>query len=166
MSFSGEGTYDAGIDAVMAFFVDADAVRARYEAAGDRDIEVLDCGPDGDGFVIRTSRVVDVDLPGFAKKVLKPTNTMVQVDTWGAANGDGSRDGTFAVEVKGAPVKVQGTMRVEPAGEGRTHHRIEGKVEVKVPLIGGKVAGWAEGPSRERAEAEVAFNGTRLGGTT
>jgi hypothetical protein len=163
VSFSGDQTYDAAVDAVMALFTDPDVVRARYESAGDRDIEVLECGPDGEGFVIRTSRTVDFELPGFARKVLKPTNTMVQVDRWGPAGADGARDGDFAIEVKGAPVKAGGTMRLEPTGAGSCRHTLEGKIDVKVPLVGGKIAGWAEGPSQQRADDELAFNRARLG---
>ena len=163
MGFSGDQTYEANVEAVIALFVDSDVVRARYEAAGDREIEILECGPDGDGFVIRTSRTVDVDLPGFARKVLKPTNTLVQVDRWGAADADGARDGDFAIEVKGAPVKIGGTMRVAPAGGG-CRHTVQGRLEVKVPLIGGKLAGWAEGPSQQRLDAEYDFHRARLGG--
>jgi len=162
MPFSGDQTYDAAIDDVFALFTDPDVVRARYEAAGDRDIEILECGPQGDGFVIRTSRTVDVDLPGFARKVLKPTNTMIQVDTWSARDLDGARDGDFAIEVKGAPVKVAGEMRIEPTADGGTRHTVDGKLDVKVPLIGGKVAGWAEGPSQQRLDAEYAFHRERL----
>lgn len=162
MGFSGDEVYDASVDAVLAMFVDPDTVRARYEAAGDRDIEVVECGPDGDGFVIRTTRTVDVDLPGFAKRVLKPTNSMVQVDRWGPAEPDGARDGDFAIEVNGAPVKVGGTMRLEPTSDGRCRHTLDGKVDVKVPLIGGKIAGWAEGPSQHRADEEFEFNRSRL----
>ena len=162
MAFSGDQTYDAAVDDVVALFTDPDAVRARYEAAGDRDIEILECGPQGDGFVIRTSRTVDVDLPGFAGKVLKPTNTMVQVDTWSARDLDGARDGDFAIEVKGAPVKVSGQMRVEPTADGGTRHTVDGKLDVKVPLIGGKVANWAEGPSQQRLDAEYTFHRQRL----
>ena len=76
--------------------------------------------PDGDGFVIRTSRTVDVDVPGFARKVLKPTNTMVQTDTWSARDLDGARDGDFDIDVKGAPVHVPGQMRIEPTADGGT----------------------------------------------
>ena len=90
MPFSGDETYDAAVDDVIALFTDPAVIRDRYEAAGDRDIEILECGPQGDGFVIRTSRTVDVDIPGFAKKVLKPTNTMIQTDTWGARDLDGA----------------------------------------------------------------------------
>jgi len=162
MPFSGDQTYDAAIDDVFALFTDPDVVRARYEAAGDRDIEILECGPQGDGFVIRTSRTVDVDLPGFARKVLKPTNTMIQVDTWSARDLDGARDGDFAIEVKGAPVKVAGEMRIEPTAGGGTRHTVDGKLDVKVPLIGGKVAGWAEGPSQQRLDGEYTFHRARL----
>lgn len=163
MGFSGDQTYEAPVEVVIALFVDSDVVRARYEAAGDREIEILECGPHGDGFVIRTSRTVDVDLPAFARKVLKPTNTLVQVDRWGAADADGARDGDFAIEVKGAPVKIGGTMRVAPAASG-CRHTVQGKVEVKVPLIGGKLAGWAEGPSQQRLGDEYEFHRSQLGG--
>ena len=162
MAFSGDQTYDAAVDDVFALFTDPDVVRARYEAAGDRDIEILECGPQGDGFVIRTSRTVDVDLPGFARKVLKPTNTMLQVDTWSARDLDGARDADFAIEVKGSPVKVSGEARIEPTGDGATRHTVDGKLDVKVPLIGGKVASWAEGPSQQRLDAEYDFHRARL----
>ena len=162
MPFSGDQTYDASVDDVFAVFTDPDAVRARYESAGDRDIEILECGPQGDGFVIRTSRTVDVDLPGFARKVLKPTNTMIQVDTWSARDLDGARDGDFTIEVKGAPVKVAGEMRIEPTADGGTRHTVDGKLDVKVPLIGGRVASWAEGPSQQRLDGEYDFHRARL----
>ena len=83
MAFSGDQTYAAPVETVVALFVDPTVVQARYDAAGDRDLEILDCGPDGDDFVIHTRRTVDVEgLPGFATKVIKPTNTMEQVDRW------------------------------------------------------------------------------------
>ena len=64
----------------------------------------------------------------------------------------------------GPGVKVTGTMRIEPTADGGTHHTVNGKFEVKVPLIGGKIAGWAEGPAQQRLDAEFAFHRTRLGG--
>jgi hypothetical protein len=169
MALRGDQTYDAAVDDVFATFVDPDVVRARYEAAGDRDIEILECSPQGstsrDGFVIRTSRTVDVDLPGFARKVLKPTNTMIQTDSWSARDLDGARDGDFAIDVKGSPVKVAGTMRLEPTATGGTRYTVDGKLDVKVPIIGGKVASWAEGPSQQRLDAEYDFHRALVEGT-
>jgi Protein of unknown function (DUF2505) len=162
MAFSGDQTYDAAVDDVYALFTDPEVVQARYEAAGDRDIEILECTAQGDGFVIRTSRTVAVDVPSFARKVLKPTNTMVQTDTWSARDLDGARDGDFDIEVKGAPVHVSGEMRIEPTADGGTRHEVQGKLDVKIPLIGGKVASWAEGPSQQRLDAEYTFHRQRL----
>src|SRR5262249_38335089 len=162
MAFSGDQNYDAAVDDVFTLFTDPAAVRARYEGAGDRDIEILECGPHGDGFVIRTSRTVDVDIPSFARKVLKPTNTMIQTDTWTARALDGARDADFEIEVQGAPVKVSGQARIEPTADGGTRHTVDGKLDVKVPLIGGRLASWAEGPSQQRLDAEYDFHRARL----
>jgi hypothetical protein len=163
MAFSGAHTYAASVEQVASLFVDPEVVRARYAAAGDRDLEILDCGTDGDDLVIHTRRTVDVEgLPGFATKVLKPTNTMEQVDVWDAPDAGGARNGSFTIDVKGAPVKVSGTMRLEPTPEGGTRHTVAGRFDVKVPLVGGKIADWAEGPAQQRLDAEFAFHATRL----
>jgi hypothetical protein len=141
MDVSDSHTYAAPLDAVLDMFADPDAVVARYEGMGHRDVQVLECARSADSLTVRTSRVVDVDLPGFARKVLSPTNTMEQTDRWTAA-ADGTWDGTVAVEVQGAPVKMSGTMRLEPAGEQTTMH-LTLSMNVKVPLVGGKIADWA-----------------------
>ena len=119
MDVSDSHTYAAPLDSVLDMFGDPDAVVARYEGMGHRDVEVLECTRTDDSLRVRTSRVVEVDLPGFARKVLSPTNTMVQTDEW-TASGDGTWDGTVAVDVQGAPVKMSGSMRLEPAGDGTT----------------------------------------------
>ena len=163
MAFSGDEVYAAPVEAVAALFIDPEIVRARYEAAGDRDLEILDCGADGDDLLIHTRRTVDVEgLPGFATKVLKPTNTMEQVDVWDAPDADGSRSGSFTIDVKGAPVRASGTMRIEPTADGGTRHTVSGRFDVKVPLIGGKIGSWAEGPAQQRLEAEFAFHRAAL----
>jgi hypothetical protein len=141
MDVSDSHTYAAPLDSVLDMFGDPDAVVARYEGMGHRDVEVLECTRTDDSLRVRTSRVVEVDLPGFARKVLSPTNTMVQTDEW-TASGDGTWDGTVAVDVQGAPVKMSGTMRLEPAGDGTTMH-LTLSMSVKVPLVGGRIADWA-----------------------
>ena len=141
MDVSDSHTYAAPLDSVLDMFGDPDAVVARYEGMGHRAVEVLECTRTDDSLRVRTSRVVEVDLPGFARKVLSPTNTMVQTDEW-TASGDGTWDGTVAVDVQGAPVKMSGSMRLEPAGDGTTMH-LTLSMSVKVPLVGGRIADWA-----------------------
>ena len=156
MDVHGSHTYAAPVAAVVDMLRDPEATVAKYEGMGHRDVEVLECAGDAAGLRIRTSRVVDVDLPGFAKKVLRPTNTLVQADEWRAGE-DGGWDGTFAVDVHGSPVQLSGTMRLVP-GEDPCIHEVTIGVNVKVPLIGGRIADWAAKNDVQRTlEAEFAF---------
>ncbi|HEX5097290.1 MAG TPA: DUF2505 domain-containing protein [Acidimicrobiia bacterium] len=153
--------YPVPVDAVVAMLRDQAATIEKYESMGHRDVQILECEADDDALTIKSSRVVDVDLPGFAKKVLKPTNTMVQTDEWRRAR-DGSWAGTFDVEVKGAPVRIAGTMRLAPADAG-CRHEVTIDFQVKVPIVGGKIADWAaKNDGRRTLSAEFAFNDERL----
>ena len=115
MEVKGSYTYDAPIDAVIAMLRDNDATVAMYESMQHRDVQVLESEGDDSSFRIRTTQVVEANVPGFAKKVLKPANTTTQTDEWHRA-GDGSWQGSFETEVKGAPLHLSGTMRLAPAG--------------------------------------------------
>jgi len=124
---------------VIDVFATEDAVRARYEGMGHREVEVQRTER-GDGtLTVASRRVVDVDLPGFARRVLQPTNTMIQTDVW-AKSADGW-SGTFDVEVAGAPVQLSGKMRLVEAGGG-ADYSVTLSMSVKVPLVGGKIADW------------------------
>jgi hypothetical protein len=101
--------------------------------------------------------VVDVDLPGFAKRVLKPTNRMHQTDEW-REGADGAWDGSFDVEVQGAPIHISGTMRLTPDGK-TTRHEVTIEVIANVPFIGGRLADWAgNNDVRKSLDGEFAFN--------
>ena len=88
--------YGASPDRVIDMFADPEAVRVRYEAMGHREFELLACERSDASLEICSRRVVDVDLPGFARKVLSPTNTMTQTDRW--TRRDDSWEGSFDVD--------------------------------------------------------------------
>lgn len=140
MELTRSHTYDATVEEVIDMLADGDAVTQRYSGMGHRDIEVRECERTDESARIVTSRVVDVDLPGFARKVLAPTNTMVQTDEW-HRDGDGWT-GTFHVDVAGAPVEMSGTLSLTPDGD-RSRYEVTTTMRVKVPLVGGKIADWA-----------------------
>lgn len=147
--------YDVPADAVIDMFADRDAITARYEGMGHRDVEILAVDRGDGSLEVRTKRVVDVDLPGFARKVLQPTNTMTQDDTW-TRRDDGSWDGSFTVDVAGAPVELSGKMRLMPDGDACTHE-VAITMNVKVPLVGGKIADWVgKNDARQTLAAEFA----------
>ena len=156
MDLKGSITYDATVDAVITMLRDPEVTRELYESLGHRDVEVLECGEDDGVLRIRSSQVVDVDMPGFAKRVLKPTNTMVQTDEW-RKGAKGAWNGTFDVEVKGAPIHISGTMRLATAGK-KCKHEIDIDVNVKVPLVGGRIAEWAgKGEVQQTLDGQFAF---------
>lgn len=157
MDIAESHAYAAPIDAVLTMLGDRDATVAKYESMHHRDVEVRQCTRDGDRLRVVSSRVVDVDLPSFAKRVLKPTNTMRQTDEW-RRREDGTWAGTFDVEVQGAPIHLSGTMSLTPEAD-KTIHDVAVRVEVRVPLIGGRIAEWAaKGDVQRSVDGEFAFN--------
>lgn len=161
MELKASHTYEHPVAAVLSMLKDPDATVAKYESMGHREVEVLECSASRTSLTVVSSRVVDVDLPGFAKRVLRPTNTMRQSDQW-RKEKDGSWSGTFDVEVQGAPIHLSGTMALRPEGD-RTTEELAVRVEVKVPLIGGRIAEWAgSNDVRRSLEGEFAFNSAWL----
>ncbi|MGO9195777.1 MAG: DUF2505 domain-containing protein [Acidimicrobiales bacterium] len=149
--------YNAPVDSVLAMLRDPEATVAKYEGMNQRDVKVLECKESRGVLRIRSTRVVDVDLPGFAKRVLKPTNTMTQTDEW-RKRKDGSWEGSFDVEVQGAPLHISGTMSLTPEGE-KSSHDVAIHVDAKVPIIGGRIADWAgKNDVRRSLDGEFAFN--------
>jgi carbon monoxide dehydrogenase subunit G len=157
MDLKGLHTYNAPVEAVIATLRDPEATVAKYESLDHREVKIIECTLSRGVLRVRSSRVVEVDLPGFAKRVLKPTNTMHQTDEW-RKQPDGSWQGTFDIEVKGAPMHISGTMKLTPAGQQCTHE-VAIKVDVKVPIVGGRIAGWAaKNDVRRNLDGEFAFN--------
>jgi Protein of unknown function (DUF2505) len=161
MDVSRSHTYAAPIEAVIAMLGNPEATTAKYDGMGHRDIEIIDCAAGPGVLRVESSRVVDVDLPGFAKKFIKPTNTMHQTDDWNETD-DRMWDGSFTVDVDGAPVELSGTMRLTP-GNGTCTHDVTIAMHVKVPLVGGKIADWAgKNDVLRTLEGEFAFGDTWL----
>ncbi|MTV25654.1 DUF2505 domain-containing protein [Nitriliruptoraceae bacterium ZYF776] len=150
-----EHLYDAPIDQVWAMYRDPASHVAKFESMGHRNLELLEEDVSDDAVRVVIARDVTVDLPGFAKKVLKPTNRVTSIDEW-SANGDGTYGGTFTTETKGAPVHIAGTTHLEAEGEDRTRFTVEVEVRIDVPLIGGKLSRWAEGDVEETFRQEFA----------
>lgn len=155
MQHVGEHTFEAPIERAWAMFRDQASHVAKFESMGHRDIQVIEFDADEDHAHAVISRTVEVDLPGFAKKVMQPTNTVTTTDNW-VAKGDGTYGSDFVLATKGAPVESSGTTLLRADGPDRTYYRISVDVDVKVPLIGGKIASWAKGIAAKQLELEFA----------
>lgn len=158
MKFTKDLAYDADIDKVFGMFCDEEYVKDKYTALGHRNIEIVEFGESEDGlsFVIKTQRDVDVDAPGFAKKILPATNRVVQTDTWSLEEGE-VINGTWKVEVAGVPANLGGNTVLIVDGD-TCINRIDGEIKVNVPLIGGKIADFIGGDTVRTIDAEHEFS--------
>jgi hypothetical protein len=147
--------FDAPIDRVWEMFHDPRSHVAKFELMGHRDVEILDQQRSEGLLRIEISQVVDVEIPGFAKRFLQPTNTVISNDRW-ERRPDGSCGGGFEAAARGAPVKVSGTTEARSLGDGTSHYEISFAIAVNVPLVGGRIAAWAEGDARRQLEQEFA----------
>ena len=92
----------------------------------------------GDRTVVTSERTMptdNLDLPSFAN--VGPALHVVEVQDWGSADEDGSREADLSVELKGLPLSFRGTISLVPTGEGSTE-TIVGELKANIPLFGGK----------------------------
>ncbi len=135
--------FDAPIAACWEMFHDPDSHAAKFTAMGHRELEVVEVDVSEDRLRIVIDRLVDVDVPSFARKVFQPTNRVRSIDEW-VRKDDATCAGTFVLSTKGVPVEISGTTLLTADG-GRSDYEIEVDVTVRVPLIGGRVAEVARG---------------------
>jgi hypothetical protein len=148
-------TFHRPIDDCWAMFHDPASHVAKFEAMGHRDLQVLEQDVDDDSIRLVLERVVDVDVPSFAKRVISPSNTLRSEDHWTRA-ADGTCSGTFSLETKGVPIDISGTTLLTPADDdpGATSYEITIEMKVKVPVIGGKISQVAKGIVERQVDDE------------
>jgi hypothetical protein len=151
-----EYPYDAPSEVVWAMFTDRDYLMAKLEAVGALEYDVVECAPTPEGgYTIATTRTMQAEIPGFARKVFNPTQSLKQVEEW-EAEADGTRPGVWRVEAKGVPVTTGGATRLVETDAGCVHH-IEGRIKVSVPLIGGRLAHFVFDQARATMDKEHTF---------
>jgi hypothetical protein len=149
-------TYAAPLEEVFAALTNPDAVVEKYTALGHRDITLIEHKVTDGAVSVRSRRGIPMQVPGFAKRLLSPVNTVEQLDEWTAPAADGTRTGTWRADGKGVPVKVGGTLRLAPTKAG-TVMEIHAEVNCSLPLIGGKIASFVGAEAERSIHAEEAF---------
>ncbi|MCG7421541.1 DUF2505 domain-containing protein [Micrococcus porci] len=82
-------------------------------------------------------------LPDMVRKVVGENLNIEQVERWSAPAADGSRTGTTTIRVPKAKATAEGTLRLAAAPAG-TEYGVNGDLQVKIPLVGSKMAQMAE----------------------
>lgn len=155
--------YDADVPTVFALVTDEQFLRSKYDAQGATDVTITRKeSPDG-AVHLEIKRRVTLDLPGFAKRVLQPTNTVVHVERWRPTDASGARICDYRVDVHGVPSRIEGVLTLSPDGAG-TRQDTEAQVTVSVPLLGGRLERFAADSGRRVLDDEAEFTRRELAG--
>ncbi|WP_125774541.1 DUF2505 domain-containing protein [Antribacter gilvus] len=157
MHLTVELTFPATLDDVSAMLADEEFVRWRARrTAGTDTVEQADVtGSVESGFTVVVRRTFSTDqIPVQARPFVGDELEIRQAEAWEAAAG-GRRVGSVAMEILGAPVRVVGTMALEPLPDGGTRLAYSGDVTASVPLFGGVVEEAAASAVRGTLEAEA-----------
>lgn len=164
MQRTGTHVFAAPIGEVWEMVRDVESHLAKARRAGHRDVEVLDHTVTDDHVHVELARTVTIQLPGFAKKVMEPTQRVRTVDDW-YDRGDGTFGGDFGTVVRGAPFELRGTTHLAPDGDERTVYTVTIDVSVKVPVVGRKLERWSADDVDEQIANEFAAGDEWLAAT-
>jgi hypothetical protein len=164
MKVTSRHTYDASPAAVFAAMTSPEVLIEKYQALGHHDVQIAEHVVTDGAVRVRSKRKVPMDVPGFAKRFLKPVNSVEQTDEWAAPGPKGERHGTWKVSAGGVPVSVGGTLHLVEGPKGQTVVEISGDVTCSIPLVGGKLASFVGGDVEKTMRAEEDFNDRHLAG--
>jgi hypothetical protein len=150
--------YAQDIDTVYRFVTDPDRIKKRCEASGERNVRIQ-VEESGGTLIITSTREIDSDLPGFAKKLFSATNTIVERREWRDA-GD-KKTCKSHIDVVGTPGKIDSNITISPSGSGCTYD-IEFEVTAKVPLIRKKLEEFVAKTTMDGMREEHEFNQREL----
>ena len=131
--------YEGSVEHVHRAFADERYWRARLADSGADEaiLDTLTVGTDG-GIDVVTTQVLRSDrLPGLVSQFHPGDLSIRREETWQPVR-DGRAAGMVAGSIPGAPVSLTGTMVLEPGGAS-ARLSVRTTVEVRVPLVGGKI---------------------------
>jgi hypothetical protein len=156
--------YPASPDLVFDMLVDRSFQERVCEATGALRYEVQ-VEQDAGAATITTRRELPTDqVPDYARRFIGSTLEVVRVDHWDAPDADGNRDGTVTVEIKGAPIRLTGSLSLREDNTGGTTELISGDLKASIPLLGGKMEKAAEPALMSAIRKEEQVGLQQLGG--
>lgn len=137
MEFSTQVVFPASAPVVATMLATEEYVQRKIVESGatSGNVEVV---PAADGSVTITIQrsMPTTDIPASYRSLVGSSLDVREVDAWEPPRPDGGRRGTIALEVAGAPVRVAGTLELEPTSPAETVLRIAGDIKASVPFFG------------------------------
>lgn len=156
-----EVDYPATPDEVLALYTDPAALERKFTAIGARSFTLTSRAVSASAAALAWHRTMSAEVPGVAAKVIPSEQTLDELHAW-ERRDDGWR-GEVEVKISGTPVRMAGEILLT-AAEGGCHQEVRLEITVKVPLIGGRIAGMVAQSVEASIAAEMAWNARELGG--
>lgn len=139
MKISVSHRFDAPVERVLAMLADEGFLAHRARAAGAAGSDVLVDRDDEGGFTAVIRRIVPTDsIPAEWRGVVGSKLTVRYTEVWGPFVPDEDVEGTFAMEMQGAPGHARGALVLQADGDA-TRFGLSGDVTAQVPLVGAVV---------------------------
>jgi hypothetical protein len=130
--------FAADMPRVLAALADEAVARARAEASGASEVDVVVDTADDGTVTVSSRRVLPTErLDPGVRPFVGSSLSVRYSEAWAPPSADAA-SGTFAVEVAGVPGRASGTLELRADGEG-TSLAVQGDVLVTIPLLGGAV---------------------------
>jgi hypothetical protein len=157
-SFDMAAEYEGSVEQVHQAFSDEQYWLARLADSGADDYSLDSMTVDATGIDVITTQTLRADrLPGVVTQFHRGDLSFVREETWTPVL-DGQATATVKGSITGAPATLSGTTVLAPAKSGGGS-RLEFKatVEVRVPLVGGKIENFIGSQLVELLIAEQRF---------
>jgi Protein of unknown function (DUF2505) len=139
-SFDMAAEYEGSVDQIYRAFSDERYWLARLAGSGadKTTLDAIEPTADGGLDVVTTQTLRADRLPGVVTQFHHGDLSFVREETWGPIV-DGLTDAAVKGSIPGAPATLNGTAVLKPVGSGGCRLEFKATVEVRIPLVGGKV---------------------------
>ncbi|MEV6277558.1 DUF2505 domain-containing protein [Nocardia sp. NPDC051832] len=140
--------------AVRAALADEQYWKDRIAEVGGDNAKLNSFSANGDQVRVDMVQAIAAELLPPAITAVRPGDLIIpRVESW---TGDTA---TFEATVEGAPAQVRGTVTLSEDGAGSTA-TVQGQIEVKIPLFGGKIEKAIQEHLTELLQSEEEFTNT------
>jgi hypothetical protein len=162
-SFDMAAEYEGSVERVHTAFSDQNYWLARLADSGADKATLDSMTVSGDGGVdVVTTQLLRRDrLPGMVTQFHPGDLAIVREEVWTPVE-DGTATAAVTGSIPGAPVSLSGTAVLAPAGDGGSRLEFTATVEVRIPLVGGKVENFIGSQLVELLIAEQRFSAAWL----
>lgn len=133
--------YEASVEQVHHAFSDEQYWLARLAESGvdEAILDSMELRDDGSIDVVTTQVLRNDRLPGIVTQFHRGDLSITREETWNPVLG-GEASGSVQGSISGAPVSLTGSAALAPVeGGGGSRLTFTATVEVRVPLVGGKI---------------------------